>query len=98
MSKILPVGTLAAAAIDGNYQVLLALAGSVRSLTIMNDLNAPMLISLNSGASTHYRLPAGVGITLDVAVNKVELSDNIHVKHDGAAATTGKISATAILD
>lgn len=93
-------GRIAGASVTGSYANLLAnVQGSGIILYIFSTCDAELVISLDGGTTDWCYIPSTVSpspIILPLGAANAQFSGTISVKHNGAAPTTGSVSASVI--
>ena len=92
------VGTLAFGSVAAGYTTLQGpIAGRGIIISIVNSLNAGVIVSLDGGTTDFIRLPAATPLTLDLGAGEAQYSGTISVQQDGAGApASGFISCGVI--
>jgi len=84
--------TIAAASVTGTYAALNTFNGkSVQVLVLINTLNQEVTLSLDEGVTNWMVLPV-VSTFLSITLPHMQWSGVVSIKHNGAAATAGRLS------
>ena len=83
--------------VTGSYTTLIGpIPGRGIIIFIANSYNAEVWLSLDGGTTDFICLPAGQGMTLDLSTNDAEFSGTVSIKSQGAAPTSGTMSAGVV--
>ncbi len=92
-----PGGYLAFGSVSSTYVNLLSsIQGRGVVLFIASSLDTEVVVSLNGGTTDWLTIPARTNISIDLGASGAEFAGTVSVKDNGAAASSGAISAAVV--
>lgn len=83
--------------ISGSHTSLFNSGGdSYQIVTVYNDTNEAVILSMDGGTTDHFFLPAFTPFTLDFVANGKQFSGEIQVKESSTTPTSGKVYAGGV--
>lgn len=86
-------GSIAFGSLTTSYQTVVTTGGAAKIVSMRNNSNAVIVVSLNAGSTTSYTLDPSDAVSLDLkqAGLNIASSTALSAKYSGSAPTTGSI-------
>jgi hypothetical protein len=91
-------GAIAFGALSGTYATVITAGGDLRNVSMRNNTNAVVVVSLNSGAGDSYTLDSGDMVSLDLKTLGLRIASGatLQAKYSGGAPTSGSIRINGV--
>lgn len=91
-------GSIAFGALTTNYQTVVATGGTIKNVSMRNNTNAVIVVSLNGGSTTSYTLDSGDAVSLDLKTLGLNIASsvNLQAKVSGTLPTSGSIRINTV--
>lgn len=91
-------GSIAFGSLSTSYQTVITTNGALKNVSMRNNTNAVIVVSLNAGSSTSYTLDSGDQVTLDLKTLGLNIptSTALQAKYSGSAPTSGSIRINGV--
>lgn len=91
-------GSIAFGALTTSYATVITAGGDLKNVTMRNNTNAVVLVSLDSGSTAAYTLDSGDAISLDLKPLglRVPSGATLQAKYSGSAPTSGSIRINGV--
>ncbi len=90
--------TIAFGALTGSYATVITAGGDLKNVSMRNNTNAIVVVSLNSGAGDSYTLDSGDMVSLDLKPLGLRVASGatLQAKYSGGAPTSGSIRINGV--
>ncbi len=91
-------GSILFSSLTTNYQTVISTGGVLRNVSMRNNTNAVVVVSLDGGSTTAYTLDSGDAVDVDLKMLglKIAASVNLQAKYTGGAPTSGSIRINGV--
>lgn len=91
-------GSMAFGSLTTNYQTIVTAGGALKNVTMRNNTNAVIVVSLNSGAADSITLDSGDAVSWDLKPMGLNIpsTTTLQAKYSGSAPTSGSIRINGV--
>ena len=78
--------------LTGSFQTILTISEPIRIFWIINECDAAVIISFDSGATSPFKVPAGYSLSWDGGASNTYINaGTVKVKHAGSLPNSGSV-------